>query len=221
MDAFTLRQVTYWGKETQEQLDSLHAAVVGVGGLGSAIAHLLVRMGVKQLTLYDGDTVATHNLSRQQLYTQEDVSRTKVEALKDALLKINPQCSIQTIPSYVTAASDLQPADVFFDGLDTHAIRRILDSYCQEQGLVWIHGAAIEEQGTVALFKGKEFSYDDMYRGHTQDTHCEQSGILMTTTTIIASLQVQLFLNYLRSNKVNHEFFRINLKNLSIERFEV
>lgn len=221
MDAFTLRQVTYWGKETQELLNGLHVAVVGVGGLGSAIAHVLVRMGVKNLTLYDGDEVATHNLSRQHLYVQEDVHKPKVNALKNALLKINPACTIQTMPSYVTAASDLQPADVFFDGLDTHAIRRIVDSYCQEQDLIWVHGAAIQEQGTVALFKGKEFSYEDIYTGHTQDTHCEQSGILMTTTTIIATLQVQLFLNYLRSNKVNHEFFRINLKNLSVERFEV
>jgi molybdopterin/thiamine biosynthesis adenylyltransferase len=58
--------------------------IIGVGGLGSAIALLLAKMGASQLILWDPDTVETHNLPNQW-YMLSDVGRPKVEAMADVL----------------------------------------------------------------------------------------------------------------------------------------
>jgi molybdopterin/thiamine biosynthesis adenylyltransferase len=58
---------------------------VGVGALGSFVADMLVRSGVHNLTLLDGDVVMPGNLVRH-LVGPEAVGRSKVEAVKQHLV---------------------------------------------------------------------------------------------------------------------------------------
>lgn len=62
-------------------LRGCRVAVVGIGALGSFIADMLVRSGVRHLTLVDGDVVMPGNLVRH-LVGPEAVGRSKVEAVK-------------------------------------------------------------------------------------------------------------------------------------------
>jgi molybdopterin/thiamine biosynthesis adenylyltransferase len=54
--------------------------ILGVGGLGSAIALNMLRLGVGRLFLVDYDVVDLHNINRQLLYSHADVGKPKVEA---------------------------------------------------------------------------------------------------------------------------------------------
>ena len=56
------------GAAGQERIRDARVALIGVGGLGCAVAQYLVSSGIGQLTLCDFDTVAESNLSRQILY---------------------------------------------------------------------------------------------------------------------------------------------------------
>lgn len=67
--------------------DTIH--IIGCGAIGSTLAENLVRYGLRDLVLYDMDVVQSHNVANQ-LYTEEDIGCTKVEALKRMLLRINP-----------------------------------------------------------------------------------------------------------------------------------
>lgn len=67
------------------ELRECRVAVVGVGALGSFVADMLVRSGVRKLTLVDGDVVMPGNLVRH-LAGPEAVGRSKVEAVKDHLV---------------------------------------------------------------------------------------------------------------------------------------
>lgn len=67
------------------ELRECRVAVVGVGALGSFIADMLVRSGVRHLTLVDGDVVMPGNLVRH-LVGPEAVGRSKVEAVKDHIV---------------------------------------------------------------------------------------------------------------------------------------
>ena len=73
--------------------------IIGCGAIGSTVAENLVRYGLKNLTLYDFDTVCSHNIANQ-MYTEQDIGKLKVEALKEALLRINPEIegSIRVVP---------------------------------------------------------------------------------------------------------------------------
>jgi sulfur carrier protein ThiS adenylyltransferase len=63
--------------------------IAGLGGLGSAVAVALARMGVGELALADFDVVEPSNLNRQQ-YFIDQIGRLKVEALAENLARINP-----------------------------------------------------------------------------------------------------------------------------------
>ena len=64
--------------------------IIGCGSVGSVVAENLARFGITRMTLYDFDTVEPRNLANQ-IFTQDDVGRLKVEALADMLHRINPE----------------------------------------------------------------------------------------------------------------------------------
>ena len=68
--------------------------IAGVGGLGSAVAIALARIGIGTLILVDFDIVEPSNLNRQQ-YFVDQIGMLKVEALRDNLSKINPYVKIK------------------------------------------------------------------------------------------------------------------------------
>ena len=68
--------------------------IAGLGGLGSAIAIALARIGVGRLILVDFDVVEPSNLNRQQYFIHQ-IGMPKVEALKENLSKINPYVLVQ------------------------------------------------------------------------------------------------------------------------------
>jgi len=69
--------------------------IAGLGGLGSAIAIALARIGVGKLILVDFDVVEPSNLNRQQYFIHQ-IGIPKVEALRENLSKINPYVRVQT-----------------------------------------------------------------------------------------------------------------------------
>ena len=68
--------------------------IIGCGSIGSHVAELLARYGVKRLTLYDFDVVESHNLVNQNFYHRQ-IGKEKTEALKELLLDINPEMDIK------------------------------------------------------------------------------------------------------------------------------
>ena len=69
--------------------------VAGLGGLGSAIAVALARVGVGRLILVDFDVVEPSNLNRQQYFVHQ-IGMPKVEALQKNIAVINPYVRVQT-----------------------------------------------------------------------------------------------------------------------------
>jgi sulfur carrier protein ThiS adenylyltransferase len=69
--------------------------IAGLGGLGSAIAIALARVGVGRLILVDFDVVEPSNLNRQQYFVHQ-IGMPKVEALQKNIAAINPYVRVQT-----------------------------------------------------------------------------------------------------------------------------
>jgi ubiquitin-like modifier-activating enzyme 5 len=67
----------------------MHVVVVGLGGVGSVAAEMLVRLGVARLSLFDYDRVELANMNRM-FYMPDQVSLSKPEAAIQTLLRINP-----------------------------------------------------------------------------------------------------------------------------------
>ncbi|MFZ5758563.1 MAG: sulfur carrier protein ThiS adenylyltransferase ThiF [Thermodesulfobacteriota bacterium] len=84
------------GPAVQELLRRSSVGVMGLGGLGSAVAVALVRIGVGKLRLADYDVVELSNLNRQY-YFADQIGQPKTRALRDTLLRINPYAHLEMI----------------------------------------------------------------------------------------------------------------------------
>lgn len=217
------RQISLLGKTNQDLIKSAKIGILGLGGLGSVAAHLLVRMGFENFVFVDFDDVANHNLSRQHLYIQSDIGNNKAECAKRHAENINPNIKVTTSTSKISNVEDLDifdGVDIIFDGLDNHQTRRLLDTYCKKKNSPWVHGAAIQERGTVIFFD-KDTKYSSIYSLEATDTHCEALGVLATTTTTIATIQTQLILNYILKRPIKKEIIRIDLNKVSLETYKI
>ncbi len=94
-----------------------HVMVVGVGA-GSHMVEKLARLNPARVTLCDMDVVEISNLSRT-VYTAADAlkRRSKVEALAERLLEINPLIEVRTCKRDITTLSEAE-LDELYRGVD-------------------------------------------------------------------------------------------------------
>ena len=95
---------TYLTPEERAVLESARVGIAGAGGLGSNCAMHLVRAGVQHLTVVDFDVVNESNLNRQ-FFFRDQLGRKKVEALKENLLRIDPDADIRAVDMRLDASS--------------------------------------------------------------------------------------------------------------------
>lgn len=88
--------------------------VIGLGGVGSIVPLSLVRSGVKNLLLIDGDKVEATNLNRQMAYFSQDVGHFKSEVLKKKLLEIREGLNLEEKHIFIDKKTDLS----FLKGFD-------------------------------------------------------------------------------------------------------
>ncbi len=91
------------GKDRQEKLSNACVGIAGLGGLGSHIAVLLARLGLKKIILVDFDEVEASNLHRQN-YEILDVGKKKTKALHEKLIRVNPYIDYEIYDEKLTAA---------------------------------------------------------------------------------------------------------------------
>lgn len=85
------------GDDKFAKLQNSHILVVGIGGVGGHAAEILVRSGIGEITLVDGDVVDHTNLNRQIIALQSTLGQPKVAVAKQRLLDINPNCKITAL----------------------------------------------------------------------------------------------------------------------------
>jgi tRNA A37 threonylcarbamoyladenosine dehydratase len=90
-----------YGVQGAAQIRLAHVVVVGIGGVGSWSAEALARSGVGRLTLIDLDNVAESNINRQIHALDDTVGMAKVEAMRQRIAHINPDCEVHGIEDFV------------------------------------------------------------------------------------------------------------------------
>lgn len=63
--------------------------MVGAGGIGSEVAHLLVQKYRGRLVIVDMDTIELSNLNRQAFFTEKDINKHKAEVLASAVRNLS------------------------------------------------------------------------------------------------------------------------------------
>ena len=83
--------------------------ILGVGGIGSVVAEMLVRAGFLNLTLVDSDLVESSNLIRQIGYNYQNIGQPKLVCISEHLKGINPNVNINIQNLFINNSDELEP----------------------------------------------------------------------------------------------------------------
>ena len=133
------RQVLLLGEPALEKLKNAKVALFGVGGVGSYAAEALARSGIGSITLVDNDTVSISNINRQLCALHSTVGKNKVDVVKERLLDINPELSVDTrcefvLPENIESFS-LCDFDYVIDAIDTVSGKLAIIEECTKHAI--------------------------------------------------------------------------------------
>lgn len=122
VDQFSRTELIY-GSEAMERLKNSRIAIFGIGGVGGYTAEALARSGIGALDLIDDDKVSITNINRQIIATLKTVGQYKVDAAKNRISEINPNCDVKTYKTFFMPDTsnlfEFSKYDYIVDAIDT------------------------------------------------------------------------------------------------------
>ncbi|KAF8378813.1 hypothetical protein HHK36_030162 [Tetracentron sinense] len=133
------RNIQFFGLESQQKVTKSFVVVIGLGGVGSHAACMLLRSGVGRLLLVDFDQVSLSSLNRHAVATRDDVGIPKALCLKKHFSAIFPECQIDARVQLYDASSEEEilsgQPDFVLDCIDNIDTKVALLAACIRRGL--------------------------------------------------------------------------------------
>jgi len=186
------------GAAGQKKLLESSVLIVGAGGLGSPIAIYLTALGVGKIGIIDKDIIEISNLSRQIIFSTDDLKRKKSSVAINKLKRINPDIQFKSFNKKLTEKNINVIAKNFnliVDGSDNFRTRFLINDYCLKNKKILISGAISKFDGQVYTFNfSKKKSPCLRCFIPTEPTNkdldnCEYEGVLGTLGGIIGTIQ--------------------------------
>lgn len=186
--------------------------IIGCGAIGSLLGDTLARMGLTKITLYDFDTVESHNIANQ-VYTENDLNKPKVQALRERMLAINPDISNDLVIQPNGYSNQRLSGYVFLcvDNIDLR--RTIVERYqfdpyikamfdfrmrltdAQHFAADWADRKAVQSMLNSMQFKSEEAKQD------TPVSACNLALSVIPAVWMIVSCGVANFMNFIKSGQ--------------------
>ena len=156
---FTKKQINRYSRQIvlkkisvvgQKKLFKSNILIVGAGGLGSPIAIYLAAMGVGKIGIVDKDKVELSNLSRQIIFSNNDIGKSKSKTAIKKISKINPDIKVVSFNEKLTDKNIKKIGknfEIIVDGSDNFRTRFLINDYCLKNKKVLISGAISKFDG--------------------------------------------------------------------------
>ena len=191
--------------------DRIH--LIGCGSVGSAVAELLARFGLKNVSLYDFDIVEDHNLANQ-MFTTKDLYKPKLEGIFNRWTEINPEAA-KTLKLYNDGWDGQKLSGYVFLCVDNIELRkRIVEENkynlnikamfdfrtalvtAQHYAADWSRNGDIE-----ALLDTMDFTHAEAEK-NVPVSACRVSLCVMPTVWSVAMAGVTNFVNFVKEDKL-------------------
>jgi len=127
------------GDAQMARLLKTHVMVIGLGGVGSYAAEMVVRSGVGTVSIVDFDQVCITNFNRQLPALKGEIGKYKAETLGQRFQLINPQATIHVHKRFYNRDSSdellASRPDYVIDAIDSITSKAHLLSRCMELGI--------------------------------------------------------------------------------------
>lgn len=184
----------------QRRLKGASIAVIGAGGVGSAVIPALGGAGVGRLTIIDDDVVEVANLHRQPLYRERDAGYSKADLALQFVHRLNRFVEARPVQERIgpdNAQQLVAGHDLVIDGSDNFATRLAVSDACVALRIPLISAAAIQFQGQVGLFRSRpcyRCFVGDAFDSEDCD-NCAELGVLGALTATVGSFAALLAIN--------------------------
>ena len=204
---FTKKQIDRYSRQIvlkkigvagQKKLLKSNVLIVGAGGLGSPIAIYLAALGIGKIGIIDKDDVEISNLSRQIIFSTNDLKKNKSLTAINKLKMINPDIKLLSFSQKLAKKNINKIAknfDVIVDGSDNFRTRFLINDYCLKNKKILISGA-------ISKFDGQVYTFNFLKKNspclrcfiprspvNLDIDNCEYEGILGTLGGIVGSIQ--------------------------------
>jgi len=182
----------------QKKLLKSNVLIVGAGGLGSPISIYLTALGIGKIGIIDKDSVEISNLSRQIIFSTNDLKKNKSSVAINKLRKINPDIKLHSFNKRLTKKNINQIAknfDLIVDGSDNFRTRFLINDYCLKNKKILVSGAISKFDGQVYTFNfSKKKSpclrcFIPEMPSNPDVDNCEYEGVLGSLAGIIGTIQ--------------------------------
>lgn len=134
--------IRLFGETQFNQFQSSHICIVGIGGVGSWVAESMARHGIGKITLIDMDHVTESNINRQIHALDSTIGASKVKAMQERILDINPDCDVICIDEFLTEENISiyikKNFSFVVDAIDQTKVKIALADYCLIEGLQFV-----------------------------------------------------------------------------------
>ena len=190
------------GKENLNKLQNIKIAIVGIGGVGGYVLEGLVRSGVMNITLIDGDKIDPTNLNRQIISTSNNIGELKVNEAAKRVIQINPNVIVNKFSIFLNKENiqDIigDDFDYVVDACDDVDVKIELIKFCYKNNI-----KIISSMGTAKKLDGTKFKIDTL----NNTKYCPLAKKIRKSlsldeqkyTTVVYSEEVQKDINVLGS----------------------
>ncbi|WP_346353125.1 sulfur carrier protein ThiS adenylyltransferase ThiF [Azotosporobacter soli] len=195
---------------TAHQLSAIRQtriAIAGAGGLGSNVATHLVRSGFRRLLLIDFDVVSASNLNRQ-FYFSAQIGKSKVQALADNLLAINPDLELTLHNKTVTndnIAALFAEYEIIVEAFDRAESKKMLSEFCLKHTRLLVAASGLGGWGNTTSIKPHRLRDNFYVVGDLTSEVGVTCPPLSPRVAIAAATQADLVLSFVLENHVARE----------------
>lgn len=162
------RNIGTISKEEQDILSNTTIAIAGLGGIGGAAVTIFARMGISHFKIADIDTFDIKNLNRQVGSTHSALGKTKVEVIRDMIMEINPEATVECFSDGVqqyNAEEFVKGANLVLDSIDYFCFtpRNILQTTCHQLNIPVVFSAPLGLSATFMMFTPESMSFQEYF----------------------------------------------------------
>lgn len=140
------RLITLIGEDNVNKLKKANVLIVGLGGVGGYALETLVRSGIYNLTIVDGDIVELSNLNRQIISKRDVIGRPKALVAQARTLEINPDVNLKVINQFIREDNfsllNIDSFDYVIDACDDLNLKMLLIKNADKYKLISSMGTA-------------------------------------------------------------------------------
>lgn len=173
------------------KIKNLKILIVGLGGVGGYAFESLVRCGVNNFTLIDGDVIDNTNLNRQIISNLSNIGRFKAYEAEKRARTINKDININSYNIFLSQETmkkfDISSFDYVIDACDDVDAKLLLINECLDKNVKIISSMGTAKKmdaSKIVVTKLNKTSYDPLAKKMRKLVDkCKQKDVIVVSST--------------------------------------